>query len=128
MPQPGDLRALIQQLTAGDRSAALCLLALVQQADDDGVASFGDIVRAYREDYLAALEAEGRDVQHEAGRLSVDEVMAHLGGAVLPRLAATGAIVGITGTVFAPQPIRMTGAFLQAFREDREALRVALRA
>ena len=47
----------------------------------------------YRDDYLAALRATGRDAEREAGRLSLDEVRQHLTQSVLPRLAADGIIV-----------------------------------
>src|SRR5439155_18238353 len=50
------------------------------------------IATRYREDYLAQLRTEGRDAEREAGRLSLDEVRAHLASAALPRLAANGAI------------------------------------
>lgn len=121
------LHTLILRVTAGDRSAALCLLAIVQKADRDGAATFGDVVSAYREDYLAALAAEGRDVQSEAGRLSVDEVMGHLGNAVIPRLAAIGAIEAVPPTLASSDPLRLAGELRSAFDADRDALRTALR-
>jgi len=134
-PPPHDdsgspLHALIQRVTAGDRSTALCLLAIVQKANSAGHATFGDVVTAYREDYLAVLAAEGRDVQSEAGRLSVDEVMGHLGNAVFPRLAAIGAIEAIDaapGTLASTDLVRLTGEVHAAFLADRDALRSALR-
>jgi lipopolysaccharide export system ATP-binding protein len=121
------LHALIQRVTSGDRSAALCLLAIVQTADADGNASFGDVVTAYREDHLAALAAEGRDVQTESGRLSVDEVMGHLGNAVFPRLAAIGAIEAAPGVLASTDAVRLTGELRAAFDADRIALQTALR-
>ena len=83
---------VIERFTAGDRSAALCLLAITQRADESGSASFHDIAIAFRTDYLESLEAEGRNSEMEAGRLSVDEVAEHVARVVLPRLAAAGAI------------------------------------
>lgn len=121
------LNALIQRVTAGDRSAALCLLAIVQRANDAGQVPFGEVVTAYREDYLAALASEGRDVQTEAGRLSVDEITGHLGKAVLPRLAAMGAVDGVPASLAGDAPIRLAGEVRAAFVADREALRSALR-
>jgi lipopolysaccharide export system ATP-binding protein len=121
------LNALILRVTAGDRSAVLCLLAIVQKANDAGHATFGDVVAAYREDYLAALAAEGRDVQTEAGRLSVDEVMGHLGNAVVPRLAAIGAVEAVPASLASTEILRLSGETLAAFTADRDALRSALR-
>ena len=86
------LEDLANKYTAGDRSTSLALLAVVRSADAEGGATFNDIATRYREDYLAQLRIEGRDAEREAGRLSLDEVRAHLAGAALPRLAANGAI------------------------------------
>ena len=89
------VRALVERYAAGDRSSALTLLALVRVAGARGEASLHDVAIAYRADYLAALRAEGRDADAdaEAGRLSLDEVRAHLANVVFPRLASAGAIV-----------------------------------
>ncbi len=81
----------LERLTGGDRSAALCLLAICQSADAEGSASFHDVALAYRQDHLDALRADGKNVELEAGRLSLDEVREHLARVVLPRLAALGA-------------------------------------
>ncbi len=118
-------RELVQQLTAGDRSDALCLLALAQAADDQGAAAFHDVMMSYRSDYLRALEAEGRDVAAEAGRLSVDELRNHLATVVVPRLVATGALVsngGVDGR------LALVGEALSAFHTDRDAWKTALQA
>jgi lipopolysaccharide export system ATP-binding protein len=111
---------LVMRLTAGDRSDALCLLALAQTADAEGNATLHDIVVNYRDDYLKALEAEGRDVQAEAGRLSVDEVRAHLTGTVIPRLSASG-VVRVTAT-----HVSLVGEALEAYQTDRDAWLSAL--
>ena len=79
-------RAPAERLAGGDRSAALALIALVRAADANGSASFNDVAVRYREDFLAALRDEGRDVEREAGRLSLDEVRTHLAAVALPRL------------------------------------------
>ena len=97
MPEPtvppnDPMRDHLDRLTGGDRSAALCLLAVTQSADRDGRAAFHDVAIAYRDDHLASWAAEGRDVASEAGRLSLDEVRMHLIDGVLPRLAAAGAL------------------------------------
>lgn len=107
---------VVQRLTAGDRSDALCLLAVAQRADEAGRADLHDVVVTYRTDYLQALEAEGRDVTSEAGRLSVDEVRSHLVAVVLPRLVATGAVaVDHTGT----GRVSLIGEARAAFTTDR---------
>lgn len=115
---------LITHLTDGDRSDALCLLAVAECADDAGRAALHDVVFAYRSDYLAALDAEGRDVAAEAGRLSVDEVRTHLVTVVLPRLVATGAVRLSDGDAAG---VQLGGDALVAFTRDRAALLAALR-
>ncbi len=116
---------LVVRLTAGDRSDALCLLAIAQVADAEGVAPLHDVVVTYRTDYLRALEAEGRDVTAESGRLSVDEVRSHLTAVVLPRLRAAGAAEVMGG---AEGRVRMRGEALAAFQADRAGWQGALQA
>jgi lipopolysaccharide export system ATP-binding protein len=91
------VRAITERYAGEDRSAALALLALVRLADDDGSATFHDVALGLRTDYLAALRAEGRDADLEAGRLSLDEVRFHLANVVVPRLLGTGAIEPVDG-------------------------------
>jgi lipopolysaccharide export system ATP-binding protein len=91
-PESTGFAALANRFAGGDRSTALALLAVVRAADSHGTTSFSDVAARYREDYLAQLRAEGRDAEREAGRLSLDEVREHLAAAVLPRLAASGAL------------------------------------
>ena len=90
---PLGLRQLIDRLSQGDRSTALGLEALVLAARPDGRAVFNEVAIRYRDDYLELMRGEGRDVEREAGRLSLDEVRAHLATSVMPRLAADGVIV-----------------------------------
>ena len=90
--EPSKIRALVEQLARGDRSTALALHALISAADPRGGAPFDQAVIIYRDDYLSALRATGRDAEREAGRLSLDEVREHLRLSVLPRLAAEGVI------------------------------------
>ncbi len=114
---------LIARLTAGDRSDTLCLLAVSQCADESGRAELHAVVVTYRTDYLQALEAEGRDVTAEAGRLSVDEVRTHLVTVVLPRLVATGGVElkdGDAGQVL------LLGDARAAFTADRAGWLAAL--
>jgi len=114
---------VVQRLTAGDRSDALCLLAVAQRADAAGRADLHDVVVTYRSDYLQALESEGRDIAAEAGRLSVDEVRAHLVAVVLPRLVATGAVATEASGAGS---VTLLGEALAAFTEDRERWLAAL--
>jgi lipopolysaccharide export system ATP-binding protein len=91
------VRAITERYAGEDRSAALALLALVRIADDDGSATFHDVALGLRTDYLAAVRAEGRDADTEAGRLSLDEVRFHLANVVVPRLVGSGAIEPVDG-------------------------------
>ncbi|HEY0778419.1 MAG TPA: LPS export ABC transporter ATP-binding protein [Gemmatirosa sp.] len=86
------LREFLDTASAGDRSAALALHAVLHEADERGTASFDAVARCYWDDYLAAVRNDGRDSATEAGRLSLDEVRDHLGASVLPRLAARGVL------------------------------------
>jgi lipopolysaccharide export system ATP-binding protein len=82
----------VDALAHGDRSIGFALHSLLMAADDSGVASLDHVAVVYRDDYLAALRAEGKDADQEAGRLSLDEVRAHLRQSVLPRLAGEGVV------------------------------------
>ena len=90
---PPKVQALIERYANGSRSRFLALQALVEAAHDDGAATFNEIAVRFRDDYLAALRLEGRDAEREAGRLSLDEVRAHLSTSVLPRLVSDGVLV-----------------------------------
>ena len=92
-PFPPRIQQLIDHLARGDRSTALALHALITVAGPDGCASLNEIAIHYRDDHIAALRAEGKDAEGEAGRLGLDEVRTHLAGSVLPRLASEGAVV-----------------------------------
>jgi lipopolysaccharide export system ATP-binding protein len=83
---------LVDALAHGDRSIAFALHSLLMAADDSGVAPLDRVAVVYRDDYIASLRAEGRNADHEAGRLSLDEVRAHLLQSVLPRLAGEGMV------------------------------------
>jgi lipopolysaccharide export system ATP-binding protein len=99
IPPANDLSAVVEHLTAGDRSAALALAALVTAANADGAAALHEIALAYRAAYMASLRAEGREAEADSGRVSLDEVRAHLATVTLPRLEAGGAISRAAGTV-----------------------------
>jgi lipopolysaccharide export system ATP-binding protein len=118
----------ITQFTGGDRSAALSLLAVAQSADASGVADIGAVAVAYRTDYLEVLRHEGKDVETEAGRLSLDEVRAHLRNVALPRLAANGALEPLPSLDDPNARVRLAAAFREALQQDAEGLRAALRA
>jgi lipopolysaccharide export system ATP-binding protein len=82
----------IEQLARSDRSLAQAVHSLLSAADDNGRATIDNVAIIYRDDYLASLRAEGKDAAQEAGRLSLDEVRAHLLSSVFPRLAADGVL------------------------------------
>jgi lipopolysaccharide export system ATP-binding protein len=86
------LQALVDRYARGDRSVALALLALFSSANADGVAAVDSVAIRYRDDYLAAQRAAGRDAEREAGELSMDQVRAHLTGSIIPRLVSEGVI------------------------------------
>jgi lipopolysaccharide export system ATP-binding protein len=90
---PGRIRALVDHIAPGDRSPVLALHALITAADDDGSARYNDVALRYRDDHLLLYRASGRDADREAGRLSLDEVRAHLEHSIFPRLVSDGVIV-----------------------------------
>lgn len=92
------VRDIVERYAGGDRSTALTLLAIVDTADAEGMASFHDVSVRLRTDYLASVRAEGKDADAEAGRLGLDEVRAHLMHVVLPRLSSAGAVEKIDST------------------------------
>jgi lipopolysaccharide export system ATP-binding protein len=89
---PPKVAELLEQKAVGDRSFVFALHAVISEADDAGIATLDRVTMRYRDDYLSALRAEGRDADHEAGRLGLDEVRTHLSASVLPRLAAEGLV------------------------------------
>ena len=90
---------LVDALAHGDRSIGFALHSLLMAADDAGVAPLNRVAVVYRDDYIASLRAEGKNADQEAGRLSLDEVRAHLLRSVLPRLAGEGVVTVRPGTV-----------------------------
>jgi len=91
-PTSDQARQIAERIAAGDRSVALALLAIIGAADEAGGASFNSVAVHYRDDYLQSLRAEGRDVERESGRLSLDEVRTHLATVALPRLVSSGSV------------------------------------
>jgi lipopolysaccharide export system ATP-binding protein len=100
---------------------------LVTTADATGTAAFREVVVAYRDDYLAALRASGRDAQREAGRLSLDEVRQHLANSVFPRLAGEGVIVRPAGLLDDSSSIRFSDEVWSEVAAAREDVATALR-
>jgi lipopolysaccharide export system ATP-binding protein len=98
---PERLRVLLDHYALSDRSIALALHSLVDIASEDGSTPLHELAIRYRDDYLAALRAEGKDAEREAGRLSLDEVRGHLVNSVLPRLEGDG-IVKLPADLRAP--------------------------
>ena len=121
-------RELIEKTTGADRSAALCLLAICQRADSAESASIQEVVVAYREDHLQALRVEGKNVESEAGRLSLDEAREHLIRVVLPRLAASGAIAPIPASLDERSRVQLAPALAALHHDSPDALEALLRA
>jgi lipopolysaccharide export system ATP-binding protein len=121
------IRALVDQLARGDRSTALALHALISGADASGASAFEAAVKTYRDDYLSALRASGRDAEREAGRLSLDEVRQHLAHSVLPRLAADGILLHLPANLQTGGTVRFAERIWTEISASRDALASALR-
>ncbi len=123
------LQRFLETASAGDRSAALALHAVLHEADERGSASFDAVARCYWDDYLSAVRNDGRDSASEAGRLSIDEVRNHLGASVLPRLAARGVLAlefGADGGAGVSR-VRIQDAFWHEVAPRRAGVAAALR-
>ena len=131
MTAPGhsaEFKALIDQVTRGDRSTALALHALISVADPNGVADFNRAAIAYRDDHLASLRAAGRDAEREAGRLSLDEVRDHLAHSVFPRLAGEHILeLPSTGLASPDATIRIREALWRDIVASRVELEAAIK-
>jgi lipopolysaccharide export system ATP-binding protein len=126
---PPQVMQLLERAGAGDRGTLRALGAVIRAADAHGVAKLSDVAARYREDYLADLRAEGRDAEREAGRLSLDEVRAHLADGLLPRLAGSGVVDLGDGRLIAPDHAVTIRADIWALIGDqREALASTIRA
>ena len=90
---PPHIRELIRRFSGDERSIAFALAAVIREADPTGSAGFKEVAIRYRDEYLHALRAEGRDAEREAGRLGLDEVRSYLAGSVIPRLVGDGALL-----------------------------------
>ncbi|MEX0909040.1 MAG: LPS export ABC transporter ATP-binding protein [Gemmatimonadaceae bacterium] len=89
---PPRVEELIARMSTRERSTALALQALFARADEQGRAGVHDVALAFRDDYLRALRDEGKNVEREAGRLSLDEVDRYVAEHALPRLTEDGVI------------------------------------
>ncbi|HKO16869.1 MAG TPA: LPS export ABC transporter ATP-binding protein [Gemmatimonadaceae bacterium] len=125
---PKRVLALVDQIAHGDRSMALAMHALISAADAEGCSDFSQAAIIYRDDHLAAMRADGRDAEREAGRLSLDEVRDHLARSVLPRLVSAGVLVLPPGGLQAPDArIRITEAYWRDLQASRREIAAALR-
>lgn len=125
---PEEVEHFIEEKSRGDRSVALAMKALVAAARDTGEAPFNDVAIQYRDEHLAMVREAGGDADHEAGRLSLDEVRAHLAKTVLPRLVNEGLIMlppgGLTSN---DAPVRIVDHYwraLEPFRSEIKASQV----
>ena len=125
---PERLRALLDHAKHGDRSLALTLHALIIAADGQGCSDFNQAAIIYRDDHLAAMRADGRDAEREAGRLSLDEVRKHLSASVLPRLVSEGVIILPQSGLNAPDArIQITEPYWRDIQTVRRKLATTLR-
>ena len=128
MTHSNPVQDVLDQLAQSDRSAALALHALLVVAGDDGTASFHEASRVYREDHLAALRAAGKDADAVAGRLSLDDVRAHLEVSVFPRLTGLSLIVLPPEGLRAPDSIvRFAPGVWEELRVGRQTIADAMR-
>src|SRR5262249_21397708 len=104
------------------------LHSLISAADAQGSSDFNQAAIIYRNDYLAAMRAEGRDAEREAGRLSLDEVRRYLALSVFPRLLSDGVIEVPPANLAAPDAkIPMAGACGRGVRRARQGGAAVLR-
>ena len=115
-----ELRTHLGRIAAADRSLLHALRAVILAADESGSVKFNDAAVRYRDEHLAGMRAAGRDVEREAGRLSLDEVRAHLAASVFPRLVAEGALVADLATLTTSDAtLRVATALWDEVREAR---------
>ena len=125
-PSSEQARQIAERIAAGDRSAALALIAIIGAADEAGGTAFNNLAVHYRDDYLRSLRDEGRDAERESGRLSLDEVRAHLANVALPRLVGSGSVT--IGDLDDPDSrVALAPALWEAVSGGRETFVAALR-
>ncbi len=86
------VREIIRNLSGDERSMSIALGSIIHAADQNGSAPFHQIAIGYRDEFLRALRAGGKNAEREAGRLGLDEVERYLRSSILPRLAGDGAV------------------------------------
>lgn len=117
---PEEVENFIEEKSRGDRSVALAMKALVSAARDTGEVPFNDVAIQYRNEHLAMVREAGGDADHEAGRLSLDEVRIHLAKTVLPKLVNEGLIMLPPGGLTSPDaPIRIVDRYWRALEPFR---------
>jgi lipopolysaccharide export system ATP-binding protein len=89
---PPRIKEIISKLSGDERSMSIALGAIITEADQNGSAPFHKVVIRYRDEFLRALRADGKDAEREAGRLGLDEVEAYLAGSIVPRLVGDGVV------------------------------------
>ncbi|HSA55972.1 MAG TPA: LPS export ABC transporter ATP-binding protein [Gemmatimonadaceae bacterium] len=125
---PPSRRELLEQLAGNDRSIAFALHALLSEADASGFATLDRVAIRFRDDYLDSLRARGLDAEHEAGRLSLDEVRRFLKDSVLPRLTGKGYLEFPVGSPADPSVgIRVSPALWAEIGASRGELAEGLR-
>ena len=117
---PAALERLLAEHQITDPSVIIGLYSLICAAGDDGTSKFNDVAIHYRTDHLKRLREEGRDVEREAGRLSLDEVRDHLAKEVIPRLAEAMMVVLPEVGLSSPDTrVRISAAYGPRLREVR---------
>ena len=126
---PESIRRVLERLATGDRSTLLGLHAILRAANDNGVAKLHDAAIQYREDSLAAMRVDGRDVEREAGLLGVDQARANLVATVVPRLAGEGLITvaPTPGSAETEPVVTVAPAFWMVLRPFRDRVTETLR-
>lgn len=121
---PEEVENFIDEKSHGDRSVALAMKALVSAAHDTGEVPFNDVAIQYRNEHLAMVREAGGDADHEAGRLSLDEVRFHLAKTVLPKLVNEGLIMLPPGGLTAPDAsIRIVDRYWRALEPYRAQIK-----
>lgn len=121
---PEEVENFIEEKSRGDRSVALAMKALVSAAHETGEVPFNDVAIQYRNEHLAMVRESGGDADHEAGRLSLDEVRMHLAKTVLPKLVNEGLIMLPPGGLTAPDAsIRIVDRYWRALEPFRAEIK-----
>lgn len=121
---PEEVENFIEEKSRGDRSVALAMKALVSAAHETGEVPFNDVAIQYRNEHLAMVRESGGDADHEAGRLSLDEVRMHLAKTVLPKLVNEGLIMLPPGGLRAPDAsIRIVDRYWRALEPFRAEIK-----